>query len=317
MQVHITVNTNTIPRRKGVSNTPFVFTARGRVHLSPIPLPPPNFALPLKLKQATTKPKKVPVKSVSQRVSSSKLSRESRRTLADIEANGDSDSEFESSRPFDENHPFVTSNYDDEITSESEEEEDHSDGEEDIDAALNPDKWNEEDAFEQYLAWFMGPPPDVEEDSTEEDDKEDTPTSMMSTPGLTVSSSPGFPSSSSPLRSSSPPSRPSSAFDLYSPSSFPLSDHYPNTKYKYTPAPPKAKVARMRIERVQKRMEKAKKDKWLCARDESPDLAGTAGIDVDELFDDDDDDVADDGKWVKPVLKPGEVWDPFGDELEI
>ena len=294
---------------------PFVFTARGRVHLSPAPLPPPNFAPPLKLKQATTKPKKAPV---SRRLSSSKLSRESRRTLADIEADGNSDSESESSRPFDENHPFVTSNYDDEISSGTEEEEDDSDGEEDIDAALNPDKWNEpEDAFEEYLAWFMGPPPDAEEE-----DKENSRSSVLSTPGLTLSSSPGsIPSSSSPFRSSSPPSRPSSAFDLYSPSSFPLSDHYPNTKYKYTPAPPKAKVARMRIERVQKRMEKAKKDKWLCARDESPDLAGAAGIDVDELFDededDDDDDVADDGKWVKPVLKPGEVWDPFGDELEI
>lgn len=294
---------------------PFVFTARGRVHLSPTPLPPPNFAPPLKLKQATTKPKKAPVKSVSRRVSSSKLSRESRRTLADIDADGDTDSEFESTRPFDENHPFVTSIYDDEISSESEEEEeDDSDGEEDIDAAPNPDKWNEpEDAFEQYLAWFMGPPPAAADE--EEEDKEN---SCMSTPGLTLSSSPGIPSSpsSSPFRSSSPPSRPSSAFDLYSPSSFPLSDHYPNTKYKYTPAPPKAKVARMRIERVQKRMEKAKRDKWLCARDESPDLAaaGTVGVDVDELFDDDDED---DGKWVKPVLKPGEVWDPFGDELEI
>ena len=111
-----------------------------------------------------------------------------------------------------------------------------------------------EDTFEQYLTWFIGPSPDAEEDSTEEEDKEDSSTSMMSTPALTLSSSPGIPSSSS-----SPPSRPSSAFDLYSPSSFPLSDHYPNTKYKYTPAPPKAKVARMRIERVQKRMEMAKK----------------------------------------------------------
>ena len=294
---------------------PFVFTARGRVRLSPIPLPPPNFAPLLKSKQTTVKPKKALVKSVPLRVSSSKLSRESRRTLADIEADGDSDSEFDFSRPFDENHPFVTSCYDDEISSESEEEEDDSDGEEDVDAALNPNKWNDpEDAFERYLAWFMGPPPEAEEDSTEEGDEEN---SMMSTPGLSLSSSPGIPSSSSPFRSSSPPSRPCSAFDLYSPTSFPLSDHYPNKKYKYTPAPPKAKVARMRIERVQKRMEKAKKDKWLCARDESPDLAGTAGVDVDELFDDDDDDVADDGKWVKPVLKPGEVWDPFGDELEI
>ena len=89
-----------------------------------------------------------------------------------------------------------------------------------------------EDTFEQYLTWFIGPSPDAEEDSTAED-KEDCCTSMMSTPVLTLSSSPGIPSSSSPFCSSSPLSRPSSAFDLYSPSSFPLSDHYPNTKYKY------------------------------------------------------------------------------------
>ena len=201
---------------------PLVFTARGRVHLSLTPLPPPNFAPLLKSKQAT---KKARVKSVPRRVSSSKLSRESQRTLADIEADGDSDSEFESSRPFDENHPFVTSNYDDEISSESEEEEDDGDGVEDIDVVLNSYKWNDPgDAFEQYLAWFMGPPPDADQDSTEEGDEENSCTIMMSTPGLSLSSSPGIPSSPS-FCSSSPPSRPSSAFDLYPPSSFPLSGH--------------------------------------------------------------------------------------------
>ena len=145
------------------------------------------------------------------------MSRDSRRTLSDIEADGDSDSEFESSRPFDANHPFVTSNHDNEICSESEEEEGDSDGEEDIDAALNPNRWNDpEDAFEQYLAWFMGPPPDADQDFTEEEDKEDSCTSMMSTLALTLSSSPGIPFSPS-FCSSSPLSGPSSAFDLYSP----------------------------------------------------------------------------------------------------
>ena len=54
-----------------------------------------------------------------------------------------------------------------------------------------------EDAFEQYLTWFIGPSPDAEEDSTAEE-KEDYCTNMMSTPALTLSSSPGIPSSSSP-----------------------------------------------------------------------------------------------------------------------
>ena len=158
---YATINTTNFPRRKGVSNMPFVFTARGKIQLSPISLPPPNFAPLLKSKQATMKPKKaLVVKSVPRRVSSLKSSRDSRRTLSDIEADGDSDSEFESSRPFDANHPFVTSNYDNEISSESEEEEGDSNGEEDTDAALNPYKWNEpEDAFEQYLAWFTHPHP--------------------------------------------------------------------------------------------------------------------------------------------------------------
>ena len=118
------------------------------------------------------------------------MSRESERTLADIEADGDSDSEFESGRPFDENHPFATTKYDDETSNESEEEEDDGDGdgEENVDAALNPNKWNDpEDAFEHYLVCFMGPPPDTEEGFTEEEDKEDSCASMMSTPGLSLS----------------------------------------------------------------------------------------------------------------------------------
>ena len=49
------------------------------------------------------------------------------------------------------------SNDDDEISSESEGGEDDTVGKEDIDAVLNLHE--PEDAFEQYLTWFMGPPP--------------------------------------------------------------------------------------------------------------------------------------------------------------
>jgi hypothetical protein len=66
-----------------VSNM-FVFTARGRLHLSTTPLPPPKYASPLKLKQATTKQKKASVKSIFGRVLSSKLFRVSRRILHGI-----------------------------------------------------------------------------------------------------------------------------------------------------------------------------------------------------------------------------------------
>jgi hypothetical protein len=63
----------------------------------------------------------------------------------------------------------------------------------------------------------------------------------------------------------------------------------------------------MRIERVSKRMERMKKGDWMCARDEDLEEEDS----VDELAEDDD------KPFVKPVLKPGEVWDPFGDEIEI
>ena len=67
---------------------------------------------------------------------------------------------------------------------------------------------------------------------------------------------------------------------------------------------------RRRIERVQKRMEKMKRQGWLCARDESVSDEEQKN-EVDELAGDDDD------TQVKQELKEGEVWDPFGDELEV
>ncbi|TFK41594.1 hypothetical protein BDQ12DRAFT_678216 [Crucibulum laeve] len=48
-QVHITINTIEIPRRRGTSNTPHIFRARGRVRLAPPPLPRPVFSIPAKL----------------------------------------------------------------------------------------------------------------------------------------------------------------------------------------------------------------------------------------------------------------------------
>lgn len=41
--MHITVNTTKLPRRRGKSNVPYVFSARGRAHLSQRPLPRPLF----------------------------------------------------------------------------------------------------------------------------------------------------------------------------------------------------------------------------------------------------------------------------------
>lgn len=67
------------------------------------------------------------------------------------------------------------------------------------------------------------------------------------------------------------------------------------------------------MERVQKRIEKMKRQKWLCARDESVSADEEQKNEIDQLARDDDTEE----KWVKPALKEGEVWDPFGDELEV
>ena len=145
---------------------------------------------------------------------------------------------------------------------------------------------------------------------------------LSSSPGLThrySSSSSQAPSSPFP-----PTSSPSHDFFLLrSPSvaesifpdveAFSLEQHYPNTKYANTPAPPKERTHRRRIERVQKRMEKMKRQGWLCARDESASDEEQKN-EVDELAGDDN---GAQEKWVKQELKEGEIWDPFGDELEV
>ena len=104
-----------------------------------------------------------------------------------------------------------------------------------------------------------------------------------------------------------------------------VASHYPNKKYTATPAPPKARKHRLRLEKLERRLEKVKKGKYLCAYDEDIE-DNNKEEEIDELFDDDDDDdddcVGDKEmgkikKWVKPSLKDGEEWDPFGDELEI
>ena len=226
---------------------------------------------------------------------------------------------------------------------------------EDPNAELNHDKWNEPaHAFGIYLLEYMGHPAseidhiiqddtpvidpfDNDDDTIPQDDEspenqdeidEDEEalkleSMLSSSPGLTHR----YSSSSSQAPSSPPPptSSPSHDFFLFrsSPSvagsifpdveAFNLEQHYPNTKYANTPAPPKERTHRRRIERVQKRMEKMKRQGWLCARDESVSDEEQKN-EVDQLAEDDD---GTQGKWVKLELREGEVWDPFGDELEV
>jgi hypothetical protein len=58
---------------------------------------------------------------------------------------------------------------------------------------------------------------------------------------------------------------------------------------------------------MERRMERGKSGFYLCKYDEVVD------DEVDELFEEEEED----GKWVRPVLREGEVWDPFGDEEEV
>jgi len=173
-------------------------------------------------------------------------------------------------------------------------------------------------------------PQDVEEDEFDED-REALKLELMlsSSPGLThhyssssssqAPSSP-FPPTSSPSHdffpfraSSFTPSLSGSIFPDVETETFRLEQHYPNIKYMNTPAPPKERTHRRRIERVQKRMDKMKRQGWLCARDESVSEDEGQKNEVDQLAEDD----GTEDKWVKPELKAGEVWDPFGDELEV
>jgi len=190
----------------------------------------------------------------------------------------------------------------------------------------------------------------VEEDSMhhplQDDDEDEEDEQPGITPGLTSAS----PHTSSSLPPSSPAKMPLSSspgwylalssessqqsdlsalpfLDPLSPSSHSsiIASHYPNRKYTVTPAPPKARKHRLRIKRLERRLEKVKKEKYLCEADEDEEEKARARAkakanakgaeeEVDELEEDDDDD---DTEFVRPILKEGEIWDPFGDEEEL
>jgi hypothetical protein len=89
-----------------------------------------------------------------------------------------------------------------------------------------------------------------------------------------------------------------------------------------TPFPIKTRPIRKRMERIEKRMGKLKKDKWLCKHDDKDEEED----EDDELADDDGDEenIAPTrvkfGKNNKGVRKQEDVqsdWDPFGDEEEL
>lgn len=369
-QVHITINTTKLPRRRGSSKTPYVFNARGHVHLSAPPLPRPIFLKSEVIKTPPAPQFILPKPSPAKRVLRKPLLVE--QELTDMDADGDTDVEVVANKT--SPYPLYQSRnqglkYGNILVEDSEEEIEQEDVTfEDPNVELNPDTWNEPAlAFGVYLLEYMGhPTSDIDliladdepvTDPFDDDDDDDivqhnsdSPQSnrmvedqdefdedeealklelamLSSSPGLThhYSSSSSSQTPSSPFPPTSSPSR--DLFSIRSSSSTPslnesifpdieafsLEHHYPNTKYTHTPAPPRERTHRRRMERVQKRIEKMKRQKWLCARDESVSADEEQKNEIDQLARDDDTEE----KWVKPALKEGEVWDPFGDELEV
>ena len=373
--MHITINTTKLPRRRGKSNVPYVFSARGRAHLAQRPLPRPLFTQSILHALSSSPAGPSRLNSYPSR-STQRPNKKNRKTpspnpldddLSDMDADGEDPVPKNTTlKPFNKirqclkqktrrSHPVI-------LVKDSD---DESQDEETYDCIINPFHWNGSHyAFGRYLLSFVDPrgrsyahldddyfeektpyDPFENDDDDEEDEDEgvrdetyedegdgDDADVWTNTPGLTSSSSRSSSSlpPSSPVQevSSSPPLHHSVTFDddgLNSPSSIdPLSlspnsslelhpsiiaSHYPNKKYMFTPAPPIARNHRLQLERMERRMERGKKGIYLCEYDEAVDE------EVDELFEEEDE--SSDGEKVKPVLKEGEVWDPFGDEEEV
>lgn len=301
--MHITLNRSPIPRRRGKSNTPFIFNARGRVWLSP-PLPQPIFSV---LPESNPRGSKLISSPMKPKSTLRDWDTEENHKLSDKDADGDTDSDScsESGVAFTSSHPFHVEGDDSDVgdAEEGEDDNDNDDVEpitEDHSVELNSKRWNGPTGFARFLAQYMGvkfspdrsPSPGSDDCADENEDTLDD-IAPSSTPGLTHSSR-----SSSPFASSSPQTDHGLGNTPFK-STFDISS-YPILKYKYTPAPPKAN--RIRIARVEKRMDLMKKGDWACVRDES-----VSEEEKDEL----------DEESVMPVLKEGEIWDPFGDELEV
>ena len=265
-----------------------MFSARGRVRLlpsTPFPLPRPLFSVPTHKLLSPASPRRKTRSSTATRNGSCVTKQILNAKLTDTDVKNDNDT-----RPDHEDEP------------DDEEKDDYA-------AIPNIDKWNTYRGFSKYikLAHEHGRLSATlyEEDEDEDEYKYEAANEMHhfnSTPGLTDSHA------SSPTSSSSDLPSPLTLYPSSESISFAQPHGLPILPFGCTPAPQHAQWQRLQIERVSKRMERLKKGEWICARDEDLDEEDP----VDELAGDDDD-----KPFVKPVLKPGEVWDPFGDEYEI
>lgn len=298
------MNATPLPRRSGISSTPYVFSGRGRVQLlpsSPAPLPRPLFSVPAhKLPRLTNSQR-------SRRRKASPPAPEPSPEKAD--ESEDSDEESGDYGDASSSCGLFRDDFEDpeEETNDPEEEDDEEDApEEDLNAALTTTKYNARNAFAAYLrsvhqrSWLWKFP---QSDSSDSDDDDGIP---GSTPGLAH-----FPPSSSPVSSSAFPSSPASTASS-SCEPYQASVLSSLSKSAPTPAPPHAPWQRRRLERVQKRMDTLKKKRWMCTEDDSDDAK------VDEL--EDKGSKKEEKAQDAPVLESsetGNTWDPFDDEIEV
>ncbi|KAJ2919013.1 hypothetical protein MD484_g1441, partial [Candolleomyces efflorescens] len=176
-QVHITINTGRVERRRGSGNTPYVFSAKGRVGLTEVPLQRVLF------KDASSSAKGKGRETQTLFPRSGRATRSSSRLLQSTIATApskpaqrispdlnDEDDELDGLREFDENHPFNLQkrgkatrfrDIEDEVEDDDDDQGSDEDNlEDDFYVDLDPKKWNKpNDAFAVYLGEYMGPAP--------------------------------------------------------------------------------------------------------------------------------------------------------------
>ncbi|KAF8630471.1 hypothetical protein AX15_002902 [Amanita polypyramis BW_CC] len=325
-QVHITINTIPVERRKGVSNAPYVFEGRGLVSLIPAVIPKPLFSLQpvVQTNYGSTSTRSLRSRTIGQRsiknAQPSSSSKFQEQDLTDQDVEGESDPEA------------IHLNVDDSDASQEEKEPD------DIQVTLDHDNFNIPDAFSDFfsrcqrlarsrLQFGSGFGQEYDLTSSDEDESD---TDSLSPSTLLVSSSPSKyprdcsspatslfesltgannpktrgtaspppqtsspgPSSpiSSPALNKSPSSRrrrlhrqpassPGNVFEpranlsLKKPRHSSLLQHLPfhpspSGFPKYTPLPDRGKLYKMRIDRIEKRVERMKSLEWLKVPDE-------------------------------------------------
>ncbi|KAJ3494603.1 hypothetical protein NMY22_g20050 [Coprinellus aureogranulatus] len=158
-QVHITINSGRLEKRRGSGNTPHVFSARGWVYLSPPPATPKLFnSLPKgRAKPLPRGSRTSPVKTRSK----AKTPNPPPEELSDADAEGSYDEgAFNASHPFFQSRARITTKREPEYTSDSDsEDEDRPKRKEDYRTEVLPEKWNyPEDKFAKFYKRYMGIP---------------------------------------------------------------------------------------------------------------------------------------------------------------